>query len=136
MKLDDIEEGEAVVMTKLLVSLFKKAGCHPTICHACKISICVGDKFRLLSHTRKYTDKQITYISQTNISAPDEENIGKFTDEMVCVNCGEDELCKRDSDEFKEFKVSVKKYGSGIVSTQIDEPPKLRAGFSRPSKCK
>ena len=52
MNIDDINPSEDITMTSLLKRLFKSEGCDPTICHACRECIDVGDVFKLVTHPK------------------------------------------------------------------------------------
>ena len=73
--LDDIKPNQELVMTESLIRLFRAAGCHPTLCHACSTRILGGAKFKLVPHTKPG---------------------GTENDEMCCDKCGPAELAKRD----------------------------------------
>ncbi len=103
MSLDKIKASVDTVMTEELVRLFRFAGCHPTLCHACGKRITAGRVFRLVPHKK----------------APDLP----LTDEMCCASCGEAELDLRDG---RELSASVRRHTlrSGQASW---------GGYSRPS---
>lgn len=78
--LDDINPNQELVMTESLIRLFRAAGCHPTLCHACGTRILGGANFKLVPHTKPG---------------------GIENDEMCCGKCGPAQLDRRDKKEAK-----------------------------------
>lgn len=88
-------------MTEELVRLFKYAGCSPTACHACRRRIKAGDVFKLQPHARHGTEQR---------------------DEMLCAECDDAALDRRDKREARRARIGRLTRSSWA------------GGYSRPSR--